>query len=389
VHFDNACLSPQWVNAIWLTHNRWAPWRLAGTDTAPFAVPPHGTLTVRVEYKPTTLADASQAVLAVVKAHHTAQVTLYGKPFVSGCAPIQLFGPNPLNIGPGDVIQIEASDPALPSTELPAQFAWKLTVPAASATALTVAADTRSATFKPDRGGVFRICAQLASKAKGSQCRPACRDVEVPYAPLHVELTWSSATPTVGPPTGKPVDLDLHLGHPAGTGGPDGDCDGTGDPWFTSWDCWELYASASWGAAANGPAHATWLGNAPSTEVVQLAPQISSPAQYTLGVHSWRDPGGTSSATVRVFVFGNLVGQWTHPGLQVGDFWTVGRLNWPNQGGGTGNAKPLEACLQSGDACALAKPTQWQATGTPCLTPCYPVPGGIVVKQLFAPCPSK
>lgn len=246
-------------------------------------------------------------------------------------------------------------------------------------------------TFTPNVAGEYIFCLVVTDGTDQKSCVESCLTVLVlPSDSLHVELLWNTPADKnetdSGPAMGS--DVDLHFAHQDATG-PDLDCDGTGDPWFSNpFDTFWLNPAPNWGSMSGGVPDDPTLdlddtdGAGPENlNLAQPAGTQAEPMTYPIGVHYWNDHGfGTSFATLRIYVFGTQVVEFQQVELHPLDMWYVGKLNWPNEVAG-GKLPVLTACKQTGSACLAKKDPSdpkggqmWQTDGADCITPCYQHP---------------
>ena len=263
-----------------------------------------------------------------------------------------------------------------------ASYTWTAQQPLGSSQAFLPNAHVANPTFVANAAGEYVFCLSVTDDTGQNSCAPACVSVMVlPEDAIHVELLWQTpADPDqtdVGPGAG--ADLDLHVAHPLAAG-PDLDCDGSPDPWFSNpFDTFWYNAKPNWGAALPGagddPVLALDDTDGLGPENFNLAvPEgtLAKPRSYQVGVHSWNDHGfGASYATVRVYVLGVLAAEVKDVLLNPLDMWTVGKVNWPNQmtNSAAAGVAPFELCLQSAPPCKGGK--RWLPAGDPCISPCY------------------
>ncbi len=262
---------------------------------------------------------------------------------------------------------------------------WSVKQPTGSNQVFVPGPSFPNPTFTANAAGEYEFCLDVWDQNDQKSCATACVPVNViPEEAIHVELLWKTpADPDetdTGPAAGS--DMDLHFTHYLANG-PDIDCDGTPDPWFSNpFDTFWFNPNPNWGSS--NPA----VNDDPSLDLDdtdgagpenlnldQPEGTVGNPVQYAVGVHYWNDHGyGTSYATVNVYVLGILAFQITDVKMNVLDMWYVGKVNWPN--GMTGGIKePIEPCYQSGDACS-GTGKMWQPPpGEWCITPCYFNPG--------------
>ena len=156
------------------------------------------------------------------------------------------------------------------------------------------------------------------------------------------------------------ADMDLHFMHPyALLGGEDLDRDGKTDGWFDStYDCFFDNPQPDWGVFGNqetdddpgldrddtdggGPENVNL--NVPE-DLSLLPPEVvasfdGGASAYHMAVHYWNDHGyGPSFATVRVYLFGELVWEQADVEMHHRELWRVGVIRWPE-----GRVEPFEA----------------------------------------------
>jgi hypothetical protein len=150
-----------------------------------------------------------------------------------------------------------------------------------------------------------------------------------------VELLWTTEGDDTcddeGPYAGS--DLDLHFAHPKASQY-DLDGDGMDDPWFDPvWDTFWFYSIQNWGMA-------TASNDDPSLDrddVDSCGPEtlkLNVPEEsktYSIGVYYWDDHGfGPSLATVRIYIYAQIVYEVQDVLLEEHDMWWVATLDWPS-----------------------------------------------------------
>jgi hypothetical protein len=271
------------------------------------------------------------------------------------------------------------------------KFQWKVTKqPEGSKQTFVPGPSFPNPTFTANAAGVYEFCLEVFDSSDPPQksCEPACVTVLViPSEALHLELLWKTPEDEDETDKGQGVgaDVDLHFAHPLAQG-PDLDCDGAPDPWFsTQFDAFWFNPKPKWGSAGSEADDARLdlddTDGAGPENVNLSEPQgnLDEVQQYHVGVHYWNDHGfGPSYATVRIYVLGNLVQEYTDIALKPLDMWYVGKLNWPNVNIGGGTEPVMQTCFQTGDQCKYAvDPTDpaagqmWQPTGEVCIRRCY------------------
>lgn len=232
--------------------------------------------------------------------------------------------------------------------------------------------------------GEYRFELQVWDDNDKQACAPAQATVLVmPDEAIHIELLWDTpADPDQadsGPAAG--ADMDLHFAHHLASG-PDVDCDGQPDPWFSNpFDTFWFNTGPNWGSSLSAKDDPgldlddTDGGGPENLNLDEPEGTLSKPVAYSVGVHYWNDHGfGASFATVNVYIVGVLAAQLADVKMQPLDMWYVGKLNWPNVMSG-GVLTPFATCRQVPDSDLCAKKGKWwQPTGDACVTPCYQSP---------------
>jgi len=142
---------------------------------------------------------------------------------------------------------------------------------------------------------------------------------------IMLQLTWR--TPADPDETdagaGAGADIDLHLLHPNGC-------------WEDrTWDCHFRAANPNWGDVARAdddPSVDIDDTDGAGPEVISLN-NPESGLTYLVGVNYWDDHGfGRSDATLRVYVFGELVFEQTRTLTASGQWWVPASVAWPSGG---------------------------------------------------------
>ena len=265
------------------------------------------------------------------------------------------------------------------------KYKWTAKQPGGSNQVFVPGSAFPNPTFTANAAGEYEFCVEVWDQNDEKSCAPACVTVLViPEEAIHVELLWNTpADPDqtdTGPAAG--ADMDLHFAHYLASG-PDIDCDGKGDPWFSNpFDTFWFNANPNWGNAnptvPDDPSLDLDDTDGAGPENLNLSdPEgtIAKPAFYHVGVHYWNDHGfGASEATVNVYIFGVLAVQIDKIPMDVLDMWYVGKIHWPNliTDKAALNVEPVEICYQTADPCKGGK--RWQPKGDWCISKCYTNP---------------
>lgn len=369
------------------------------TEAAPMALDPNGQFELQASYTPAALSvedPATQskvpdvASVEVVSNASPVQLKFTGVCVVKNCPEAKIFVQEGEQVIPQTVLHLKGDGSIAPGGGSITKYEWKIKAqPPGSQQTFVPNNKTPNPTFQTNVAGEYEFWLDVwdDSNPPVKSCNPAVQKViAVPSQALHVELLWKTPADPDETDKGQGVgaDLDLHFAHPLAQG-PDQDCDGTPDPWFsTPFDAFWFNATPKWGSAATEDDDARLdlddTDGAGPENVNLNAPQgvAESPVQYAVGVHYWNDFGfGKSFATVRIYVLGKQVVELANQELKPVDMWYVGRIHWPNKEVGF-EAPVLQQCYQSGSACAAKKNpadpkggAMWQAQGAPCITPCY------------------
>ena len=142
-----------------------------------------------------------------------------------------------------------------------------------------------------------------------------------------------------GPQAG--TDLDLHFIHPF-AGGPDLDGDGKSDGWFDSdFDCFWHNPDPKWNSFDPAIDDDPGLDRDDTDGAGPENMNLNIPENgktYKVGVHYWKDHGfGESYATVRIYIYADLVFEMQDVKMVDRDMWEVATIDWPS-----GNVKAIE-----------------------------------------------
>ena len=179
-------------------------------------------------------------------------------------------------------------------------------------------------------GGTCGECAEAEYCSVDGQCIAPAEDAIV----LHV--VWDTPLDPnqtdEGPDAG--ADMDLHFTHPNASWA-DIDEDGTPEPWFDQvWDCFWFNPAPEWvlgdPAADDDPSLDLDDTDGAGPEIVSLGvPEDGT--TYRIGVHYWNDHDfGMSAASVKIFLYGDLVTTIGPVDLVDSDMWDVATIQWPS-----------------------------------------------------------
>ncbi len=218
----------------------------------------------------------------------------------------------------------------------PLAYRWTVQQPVGSASLFLPSATVADPTFEANVVGTYVFRLEVTDGGGTVSCVVAETTVVViSDEAIHIELLWHTPNDPdetdEGPVAG--ADLDLHFTHPFAAA-LDIDGDGALDPWFdTVFDAFWFNPDPQWASLNPGVDDDPHLDRDDTDGAGPENLNLNSPesVDYRIGVHYWNDHGfGPSRATVRVYVRGTLVFEWSDVTLVVGDMWDVGTLSWPS-----------------------------------------------------------
>jgi len=312
---------------------------------APLVVNAGASIIVNVLYAPTKESEVDEsgqpirdrAVLIVESNAFTAttQVQVSGFGIPDDC--------------PVAVIHIEEGEEVIPQTVLHLhgensysnagninKYEWEVEQPALSASKFVPTPSYPSPTFEANVAGKYVFKLNVWDEYGRKSCFSAEAVVfVVPDEAIHVELLWTSPgdpnPDDEGPMAG--TDLDLHFAHPNASQ-EDLDGDGKKDPWFDpTWDTFWFYPLQNWGSISSNDDNPSLDrddvdGNGPENINLDV-PEDSK--TYAFGVNYWDDHGfGSAFATVRVYVYAQLVFEVKDVVMYDHDMWWCGSIDWPS-----------------------------------------------------------
>ena len=367
------------------------------TKAKPLFIPKNASVPVTVKYAPTDVSPYDPVTQAlkpdVSVVQFTANAVNAKNVIVEGfgvnqlCPQAKVVVQEGLAVVPQTPLHLKGDGSVAPNGTVK-KYKWTVKQPPGSNKPLSPNFSFPNPTFTPDAAGEYEFCLEVWDDNGLESCVPTCVKVNVmPDNAIHLELLWFTPgdmdQTDTGPMAG--ADLDLHFAHMMAAG-PDLDCDGESDPWFSNpFDCFWFNAMPDWGSASPTPNDDPSLDlddtDGAGPENLNLASpegNAKDPGAYSVGVHYWNDHGfGPSYATVTVFLQGVVAFKVGNVKMNPLDMWYVGKINWPNVLTG-GSLPAMSMCYQSGDAClGLADPSNpkagklWQPVGDWCITKCY------------------
>ena len=202
------------------------------------------------------------------------------------------------------------------------EYIWSVTEAPAGSTSDFVPNNTFDTTFFVDLAGRYVLNLEVIDD-RGCVSDPSpVTLVSRPDEDIHVQLVWSTPSDPDESDTGFGAgsDLDLHVLHPNGC-------------WEdTAWDCHFRAREPNWGNPARSdddPSLDIDDTDGAGPENINLD-NPESGTSYTVGVHYYNDHGyGVSYATLRVYIFGELVFQAEDKEIYNDEWWVVAEVEWP------------------------------------------------------------
>ena len=214
---------------------------------------------------------------------------------------------------------------------------WSIKQPGGSATTFIPSSTFQNPTIQLNAAGEY----QLGLNVWDTQGTKSCMEwnaqvLVIPDEAIHVELLWNTPgdpdQTDQGPEAGS--DLDLHFVDTQFATGPDVDNDGQPDGYFDQpYDCFWFNAHPNWSSfdpfIDDDPGLDRDDTDGAGPENLNL--NIPRNTVYKIGVHVWSDHQyGPSLATLRVYIYGNLVFEVADVKLQNLDMWDVATIAWPS-----------------------------------------------------------
>ncbi len=231
---------------------------------------------------------------------------------------------------PGTVLHLSGEQSYFPGMGPIQKYQWSVQQPAGSASTFVPNANAPNPTFEANVQGVYTFSLEVWGAGDVKSCGPAQYSVIVlPDNAIRVELGWDTPGLPDTSEAGFPPDLDLHFAHPFATGY-DIDGDAVHDGWFDNpFDVYWFNPNPDWGAFGNPDDNPELHWDKGSSEVLWLnVPEDGM--RYRVGAHYWNDHGfGPSVATVRIYVYDQLVFESEPMAMVSRDFCEVATIDWP------------------------------------------------------------
>ena len=362
IEFTSCGVLPVSINSIALDAPQDTPFELdlapGPSQTFPWVLEPGATAKIRMAYAPSVASPVddndipipSTATLSILSSSASPPMKIPVKGFASavGCPVAVIDVVEGLTVAPGTLLHVDGTHSFAPGG-LPSVFTWGINPPpGVDDLSLQPSAGAPQVTYQTSAVGTYEFQLKVFDEKcsacpEGDCCTfeivPGCNTAVVDVlasdaVPLIVEVLWD----TPGDPNqndtgpGRGADFDLHMHNGTGAG-PDYDGDGLPDSWFDEEaDCFWLDTTPDWGLAnddSDDPELVREDADGAGPERIEYALPRAGDA-YTVGVHYWSAfEYGPSIATVRIYIFEQLVAQYTDVVLNDGDFWEVATVSWP------------------------------------------------------------
>jgi hypothetical protein len=318
----------------------------APSASKPLSIPVNGEVKVPVVYLPTKTSPVKDGQPIPDKAALTLKTNT-----VLGEAKVTMEGAGASGDCPTAVIVVQEGDTVLPQTTLHldgkqsyatsgapiTSWQWDVVQPKGSVALFQPNKTASKVNFLPNVAGDYKFLLHVTDQAGKKSCFAAEKVVKVvPDQAIHVELLWKTPgdkdETDEGPAAGS--DMDLHFAHQYAAN-PDYDKDGKPDPWFADiYDCFWFNKKPKWGSYDFNKDDDPSLDRDDTDGAGPENLNLTEPEEgksYSVGVHYYNDfAKGPSTATVRVYVYGQLQFQVTSPAMVKDDLWYVANIDWPS-----------------------------------------------------------
>ena len=329
----------------------------APTDAAPLKIPLNGSVTVMLTYDPVKLSTIGADGQPVPD---TAAITVKSNT-IAGLTHVTMEGVGSSSSCPTAIITVQEGDTVVPQTILHldgkqsfagtgaiSKYEWSVIAAKGSVSLFSPNTTSVSPIFQPNVAGDYKFQLNVWDSTGKKSCFPAEKTVKVlPDQAIHVELLWNTPNDkdqtNEGPGVGS--DMDLHFAHPYAAM-QDFDGDGKLDPWFSDpYDCFWFNPHPEWGSFDPNVDDNPSLDRDDTDGAGPENLNLTLPEDgrtYSVGVNYFNDFGfGASTATINIYVYGQLVWNMTSCSMVKDDMWYVATISWPD---GEVTGKPGKAC---------------------------------------------
>lgn len=334
---------------------------LLGSEDDPIILQPDETVAITVMYRPGVISplgpegrpvvDAGRLLIQSSAGSQADSLELSGFGVQCDCPTATIAVQEGEEVIPQTVLRLVGSRSWSPTGEI-AAFTWTVQQPVGSRSRFMPSASTADPSFEVNVAGRYEF-QLIVTDSSGTVSNLANYIVFViPDEAIHVELLWDTPNDPDQYDDISGADLDLHFVHPLAVGGFDGDHDGEPDGWFDlPFDCFWNNEQPNWGAidlsVDDNPSLDRDDTDGSGPENLNLAlPEMGM--TYKIGVHYWHDHDfGTSFATVRAYIFGELEFEVSGVRLEDSDMWTVAKISWPLEE----SPSLIHVCAGTSDTC--------------------------------------
>jgi len=310
------------------------------TPDAPYLLMPHEEVTVAIglHYVPPQAAPDGSPI------PQTGEVVVTSDAFDSPLE-VQTHGIGAITLCPVAAIEVEEGDEALTGATLHldgssshsgcdhgaiAEWQWEVDAPSGAPTVFEPSPTDPAPTFKAEVVGIYTFSLTVYDTFGVPSCFPDIATVVVMGdESFRVELLWHTPGAPEEVEEKCKADLDIHLLHPF-TDEPWDGWDGPSEGWFIKpWDCYWGNAAPDWGEP--GEQEDPELNhNDHGCDLESVRLEWAEETSYRIGAHVRDDYDfGPSYATVRVYIYSQLVFEYGEVELHEGDMWEMGTVTWP------------------------------------------------------------
>lgn len=239
------------------------------------------------------------------------EVTLSG---VTNHAPIPNSGGD-RDAAPLDVVTLDGGLSTDPDGDLPLAWDWTLVAQPANSQTVLSGPGTQKPTLQLDLAGEYVVSLGVIDSLGLPSVKPSLARIRaIPADKLYAELVWTDPV----------TDLDLHLFNDGAS---------VKNDWGNKNDCFYLNPHPDWGNPGDTRDDPVLRRD----DLAGFGPEIiaypSPPAgTFTFAVQYFASHGYGAAVqpTVRIYSYGVLAAEFSHPLDKPGQIWTVATVSWPS-----------------------------------------------------------